>query len=293
MCAAVEVIEKMVMSILQKRGEREINKVVLLPVSSIVSNSKQPRKHFDPAAIKELGQSILSNGLLQPVTVRRLASGQHELIAGERRLRAFRDLGKEQIPAIIEDYTDEQSAILALIENLQRRDLNYFEEAAAIGQLMRELGLNQTQASQKIGKAQSTIANKLRLLKYPQHIQQTMLAASLTERHARALLNLPDISDTSAIDYVIKNGLNVDQTEKYVQRLLDEQNRPKTIKTIVIKDMRIFLNSINKAVKMMQSAGIDVSYQKKDDGDYVNVMISIPKASVYRKIAPRQMPEIV
>jgi len=279
----------MALKILQRRGDREINKVVLLPVDSIVSNRSQPRKHFDQAAIKELGQSILSNGLLQPVTVRQCADGKYELIAGERRLRAFRDLSKKQIPAIIEDCTDEQSATLALIENLQRRDLNYFEEAAGIDKLMRELGLSQVQASQKIGKAQSTVANKLRLLKFPPDTQQVLIDGNLTERHARALLNLPDINDAGAISYVIKSGLNVEQTEKYVQRLLDEQGRPQTIKTIIIKDMRIFLNSINKAVKMMQSAGIHVTYDKKDLDDQIHVTITIPKASVYRKITPRQI----
>ena len=271
---------------LQRRSAKEINKVMLLPVDEILSNRSQPRKHFDEDAIRELSYSILTNGLLQPVTVRSLIGGQYELVAGERRLMAFRSLGREKIPVIIEDYTDEQSAIFALIENLQRRDLNCFEEAAGIDKLMKKLGLTQLQASQKLGKAQSTIANKLRLLKFPQNIQGKMIASNLTERHARALLNLPDLEDMAAIDYVINNNLNVEQTEKYVQRLLEEQNRPKSMKTIVIKDMRIFLNSINKAVKMMQSAGIDVSFHKKERDDHIEVAIKIPKASVYRKIAP-------
>jgi len=282
----------MALGILQRRGDKEINRVVLLPVGNIVSNRSQPRKHFDEASMRELSQSILGNGLLQPVTVRRLEGGKFELVAGERRLMAFRDLGKAQIPAIIEDYTDEQSAFLALIENLQRRDLNYFEEAAGIDRLMRELSLTQTQVSRKIGKAQSTIANKLRLLKYSEDIQQMMLTANLTERHARALLNLPDITDVDAIEYVIKSGLNVEQTEKYVQRVLDEHARPKTIKTVIIKDMRIFLNSINKAVKMMQSAGIDVTSQKKDLDGHIELAIKIPKASVYRKVMSGQPGQI-
>ena len=274
----------MAFGILQRRSDKETNKVVLLPLADIVSNPSQPRKYFDLADIAQLSDSILANGLLQPITVRQIASGRYELIAGERRVMAFRSLGREKIPAIVENYTTQQSAVFALIENMQRRDLNYFEEAAGIDKLMRELEMNQVQISQKLGKAQSTVANKLRLLKYPQNIQEKMIAGNLTERHARALLSLPDPCNSDAIDYVIKSSLNVDQTEKYVQKLIDEQNRPKSTKTIIIKDMRIFLNSINKAVNMMQSAGIDVSFKKKDQDDHVEVTINIPKASVYRKI---------
>jgi len=272
---------------LLQRRDKEVNKVVLLPVKEIVPNRNQPRKYFDQESIRELAGSIVTNGLLQPITVRRLSrdQGGYELIAGERRLIAFRGLEKEKIPAIIEEYTDQQSAVFALIENLQRRDLHFFEEAEGIERLMRELGLTQLQVSQQLGKAQSTVANKLRLLKYPQDIRERMRAGALTERHARALLNLPDRTDTKAIDYVIKSKLNVEQTEKYVQRLLEEQNRPKSTKTIVIKDMRIFLNSINKAVKMMQSAGINVSQQKNELQEHVEVTIKIPKESVYSKVA--------
>ena len=275
--------------LLQRRGnDREINKVVLLPVDEILPNRSQPRKHFDEQAIRELGHSIRANGLLQPITVRRLSQNEYELIAGERRVIAFRSLGRDKIPAIIEEYTDEQSAVFALIENLQRRDLHFFEEAEGIERLMRELGLTQMQASQQLGKAQSTLANKLRLLKYPPHIREKMRTATLSERHARAMLSLPDQDDPAPIDYVINNKLNVEQTEKYVQRLLEEQSRPKTMRTIIIKDMRIFLNSINKAVKMMQSAGINVSHQKQEHQSHVEVTIRIPKDSVYNKIAPSQ-----
>ena len=274
------------LGLLQRRGEREVNKVVLLPVEEIAPNRSQPRKHFDEQAIRELGHSIHQNGLLQPITVRRLSEGEYELIAGERRLIAFRSLGREKIPAIVEEYTDGQSAVFALIENLQRRDLHFFEEAEGIERLMRELGLTQLQASKQLGKAQSTVANKLRLLKYPAHIREKMREAALSERHARALLSLPDQTDPAPVDYVINSKLNVEQTEKYVQRLLEEQNRPKTMKTIIIKDMRIFLNSINKAVKMMQSAGINVSHQKQEHQSHVELTIRIPKDSVYNKMTP-------
>jgi len=273
---------------LLQRRDKEINKVVLLPVEKIVPNRNQPRKYFDPEAIRELAVSIETNGLLQPITVRKLPpdQGGYELIAGERRLIAFRGLERDKIPAIVEACTDQQSAVFALVENLQRRDLHFFEEAEGIDRLMRELGLTQLQASKQLGKAQSTVANKLRLLKYPHEIRERMRAGGLSERHARALLGLPAPIDTDAIDYVIKSKLNVEQTEKYVQRVLEEQNRPKTMKTIIIKDMRIFLNSINKAVKVMQSAGINVSQQKNELQEHVEVTIKIPKESVYNRVAP-------
>lgn len=278
----------MPLAILPRRGEKEVNKVVLIPVDQIISNRAQPRKYFDQQGIIELSQSIITNGLLQPITVRKLCKGEYELIAGERRLIAFRSMDKEKIPAIIENCTDEQSALFALIENLQRRDLHFFEEALGIDRLIHELGLTQQQVSRQLGKAQSTVANKLRLLKYPPDIRELIMSSGLTERHARALLNLPDTTDPQPIKYVIKNKLNVEQTERYVQRLLKEQDeRPKAVKTIIIKDMRIFLNSINKAVKLMQSAGIEVSSQKKEVDGEIEVTIKIPKNSVYQKIAPQ------
>ena len=268
----------------------EIGKVIMLPVAKIIRARSQPRKHFDENALRELAHSILSNGLLQPITVRPLESGEYELIAGERRLMAFCKLGREHIPAIIQNYTDHQSAVFALIENLQRRDLHFFEEAMGFERLMREHGLTQLQVSAQLGKAQSTIANKLRLLKYPPVIREKILSAGLSERHARALLALSDPADLDEpIDYVIKGGLNVEQTEKYVARLVQERHtRPKAMRTIIIKDMRIFLNSINKAVKMMQSAGIDVAMTKTEDAEHIALAINIPKASVYRKVLPVQ-----
>ena len=185
-----------------------------MPVKEISPNPNQPRTYFDPVALEELCQSILANGLLQPITVRLRENGRYELVAGERRWLAFQRLGRSHIPAIVEEYTDQQSSMLALIENLQRRDLNFFEEAAAIDRLMRELNLTQQQISMKIGKAQSTVANKLRLLRYPTSIREMILKAGLTERHARRS-SLPDFADSKHIQYIIKHQLNVEQTERY------------------------------------------------------------------------------
>lgn len=267
-----------------KKRMKEINKVILLPVNEILPNPNQPRKHFDPNALEELCQSILANGLLQPISVRQNNNGEYELIAGERRWLAFRRLGRSQIPAIVDEYTDQQSSMLALIENLQRRDLNFFEEAIAIDRLMRDLNLTQQQISSKIGKAQSTVANKLRLLRFPPTLREQMLEAGLTERHARAILKLPDFENPKHVDYIIQNKLNVEQSEDYVSECLRklEPKSPST-RLLVIKDMRIFLNSINKAVKLMQSAGIEVDSQKHETDEFVEMTIRIPKAAVYRK----------
>jgi len=279
----------MALNLLMKKN-KEINKVVLISVEQIVPNPNQPRRYFDAAALDELSGSIHANGLLQPITVRRLSDTRYELIAGERRLLAFRNLGKGHIPAIVEEYTQEQSATLALIENLQRKNLNYFEEASGIERLMRETGLNQQQISQKLGKAQSTVANKLRLLKYPMELQEKMLAAKLTERHARTLLKLGDHNLTSAaVSYIEKNDLNVEQTERYVDKILCEKEAPKNAsKLIIIKDMRLFMNSINKAVDMMSSAGINIETEKKESESFLEYTLKIPKSEVYQQKQARK-----
>lgn len=272
----------MALSFMSKKN-REINKVVLLPLSEITSNPNQPRKHFDPDALQELSRSIIANGLLQPVTVRRLESGRYELIAGERRTLAFRSLGREHIPAIVEEYSDQQSAVLALIENLQRKDLNYFEEAVGIAQLMDLLELTQQQISVRLGKAQSTVANKLRLLRYPVPLQQTMLEAGLTERHARALLKIEELPKLeAAIGHIVEKQLNVEQTEEYVQQLLLKKEIKTRTRLFVVKDLRMFQNSINKAVSMMSLAGIPVDSVKHETDDYIEYVIKVPKAAVYK-----------
>lgn len=271
------------------KKNKEINKVVLIPIAQINKSPSQPRKHFDSESLGELAQSIKSSGLLQPVTVRKVADNRYELIAGERRTMAYQNLGYELIPAIVEEYSDEQSIVLTLIENLQRKDLNFFEEAAGIERLMRELGLNQQQISQRLGKAQSTVANKLRLLKYSPDIQQKMLEAYFTERHARALLKLPDEElVSSAISAVAKEQLNVEQTEQLVQTMLKKIPAKQGTRIFVIKDMRMFMNSIQKAVTTMNQAGIPVDTSKIENDNFVEVHIKIPKAAVYRENASKR-----
>lgn len=254
------------------KKNKEINKVVLIPISQIKKSPSQPRVYFDPEALGELAQSIAANGLLQPVTVRKIGPECYELIAGERRTMAYRNLGYESVPAIVEEYSNEQSIVLTLIENLQRKDLNYFEEANGIARLMRELNLSQQQISQKLGKAQSTIANKLRLLKYSPDIQRRMLEASLTERHARALLKLTDEEQQrDAITAIERDRLNVEQTEQMINDTFKQTPPKQATKIFIIKDMRMFLNSIQKAISTMNQAGIPVDTSKTENEKFVEV----------------------
>lgn len=265
------------------KRNKEINRVVLIPLQQIKKSPSQPRTHFDMESLKELARSIEANGLLQPITVRKAVDGAYELIAGERRTMAFQNLDYDMIPAIIEDFSDEQSRVLTLIENLQRRDLNFFEEAIGIAGLMYELGINQQQVSERLGKAQSTVANKLRLLKYPPEIQRKMLEANFTERHARALLKLPDEEHINmAVDTIAKDRLNVEQTEQLVLAMLKRLGPKQGSRIFVIKDMRMFMNSIQKAITTMNQAGIPVDTSKTENDSYVEVHIKIPKAAVYR-----------
>ena len=270
---------------IMSRKAKEINRVVLISLAEIARNSSQPRRHFSEIGIKELAESIRENGLLQPVTVRRCEKGGYELVAGERRTLAYRLLGREKIPAIVEQFSEQQSATLALVENLQRENLNYFEQATAIAKLMHEHTLTQQQISTKLGMAQSTIANKLRLLQYTEKAQTAFLQHGLTERHARAILRAPDSRmQLEAIEYVASRGLNVEQTEGYIEGLISDtpiKNKPSRL--FIVKDMRIFLNTINRAVDTMQRSGIAAVSDKCETEDFLEYTIKIPKAAVQRR----------
>lgn len=258
-----------------QQKEKMINKVVLLPAAEIAPNPAQPRLEFEPEALQSLSDSIRENGVLQPILVRKLAEHQYELISGERRLRASMMAGLEYIPAIIQDATSRQSAVFAILENIQRKDLNLFEEAAALHALIVEWGVTQEEAAQKLGMAQSTIANKLRLLAFSEEEQQMILQYKLTERHARALLRLrDDPRKMEAIHHVGKSRLTVRQTEGYVERLLQE--RPLARRVLLVKDIRVFLNTINQAIDVMKNAGIPAEAQKTEKEDCIEYIVRIP-----------------
>lgn len=269
-------------------GKNE-NKIYEIPILKIRPNKSQPRRQFNEEALKSLSQSIIENGILQPITVRKVSQTEFELVAGERRLRASALAGLRTVPCIIVKCNDQESAVYALLENLQRADLGMFEEARGISRLIRRYGLTQEQAAEKLGKTQSTIANKLRLLRLTYEEQEWIENAGLSERHARALLKLE--SDTvrrEALSKVINDGLNVSQTEALVDLLYQSSNvkQPRGKSKAVIKDYRIFLNTLHKAVDTMRLAGIDAKTQQSDNDNFIEYTIRIPKSQVIKTTKP-------
>jgi len=258
-------------------------RVFYLPVDRIRPNPAQPRRYFDEDALAELSRSILRYGILQPLTVRRGAQG-YELIAGERRLRAAKLAGLREVPCLLARADEEDSPLLALIENLQRRDLHWYEEAAAIAKLIASYGLSQEQAAEKLGKSQSAVANKLRLLRLSPECVALLREHALSERHARALLRLADDdARLAAAREIAAHGWNVAQTEAYIDALLRGAGEtPPKQPTYVIKDVRIFLNSIRRQLGIMQKAGVDAAVERSDTEDEIRMLIRIPRRSAVR-----------
>ena len=254
-------------------------RVLYLSVNELRANPNQPRQYFEPEALRELAESIRRYGVLQPLTVRRSEEG-YELIAGERRLRAARLAGLHEVPCLVARSDEEESALLALIENLQRSDLHYFEEAAAIAKLITAYGLSQEQAAEKLGKSQSAVANKLRLLRLSPECAALLCEYGLSERHARALLRLSDEGERlAALRVITERGYNVAQTEEYVERLVNRMGGtpPQRRPGYVIKDVRLFLNTIHRGVGIMQRAGVDAVCEREDAEDEIRLTIRIPK----------------
>jgi len=240
---------------------------------------------FNEDELSALSRSIAENGILQPLTVRKISAAEYELIAGERRLRAAVIAGLRKVPCIVVRCSEKESAIYALLENLQRADLGIFEEARGIARLIRRYGLTQEQAALRLGKSQSTVANKLRLLRLTEEEQEWIVKAGLSERHARALLRMDDESTRrEALSRVVTDSLNVKQTEHLVGILLQSTPKPEKSKgnsKAVIKDVRIFLNTINKAIDTMRLSGIDAQSNKTDTNDFIEYTIRIPKSKIY------------
>ena len=255
------------------------SRVRYIPINTVRPNPQQPRRSFDETGLRELADSIRAYGILQPLTVRD-RGGVYELVAGERRLRAARIAGLREVPCLIAEVGEEDAALLALIENLQRRDLDYMEEAAAIARLIRRYGLSQQQAAEKLGKSQPTIANKLRLLRLSAPVIDCLRQYGLTERHARTLLRLSDPEQQlAAARHIGKRGLNVAQTEQYIDRLTAENRTepPRRRPTYIIKDVRLFLNSVERGVRLMQSAGVGAEVGRRDTEEEILLTIHIPK----------------
>lgn len=256
------------------------DEVIQIPVSHIEPNRYQPRSIFNDEKIKELAQTINTHGMIQPIVVRKLAENKYEIIAGERRWRAVQRLGWETISAIIREMTDTETASVALIENIQREELTVIEEAAAYSRLIDLHSLTQEALAQRLGKNQSTIANKLRLLKSPKAVQQALLEKEITERHARALIKLKDEEkQIKLLQDIIEQQLNVKQTEDKVAMINQPKEKKKARPKLkgVNKDVRIAMNTIRQSLTMVSDTGIDLESDEQDLDDYYQITIKIPK----------------
>lgn len=257
-------------------GNTQEVKVVKVAIESIVPNPYQPRKTFDDEGLADLSASIAQYGVLQPLLVAPVENGDYMLIAGERRLRASKMAELKEVPVIISQYTSQQIAEIALIENLQREDLHFLEEAEGYEQLMEQFHLTQEAMATRVGKKQSTIANKLRLLKLSLNVRGELRAAGLTERHARALLKLKEeAQQLEVLAVIVKNGYNVRQTEQYIEKLLEEKQPEKKKRMLIVNDVRIYLNSIKQVVDTIKIAGIPCEMEQSLENDEVVIQLRI------------------
>ncbi len=267
------------MAVFGSLKEKVIGKIVQIEVENIIPNPLQPRRIFDENELCLLAESIRQNGIIHPLSVRRLKNGNYELVAGERRLRAAKIIGMEYVPCVIADVNERSSAIMALVENIQRSDLSYFDEAFAIAKLIELYGMTQEDAAIKLGKAQSTIANKLRLLRFSEDEMTKITAYGLTERHARCLLRVDDImARDELIEIIFNRKLNVDKTEDLVDNYLAKRSDEVKFKKrcVVLKDVRLFVNTINRAVETMRAAGIMAEASKTKSDHYIEYVVKIP-----------------
>lgn len=261
-----------------------IKKVTDIPVDLIVTNPDQPRKCFGEEELLELRDSIVKYGVIQPIILKKQNNGPYILIAGERRLRAAIMAGLTKIPAIIREADDKDAAIIALVENVQRENLGYMEEAQAYYRLMEEYNLTQGEVAERVGKKQSTISNKIRILSLPEDIQKVLIGNKLTERHARALLKIPDDETRRVvIEKVVSHGLNVRQTEKFIEDVLEKQQEEQRKKNkISYISYKLYLNTIRKTFNEIFQVEQGAKYTQEDKGDYYEVKIVIPKNSSKR-----------
>lgn len=263
-------------------AEKNDNEEVLqIPVQYIIPNRFQPRTVFIDERIEELSQTIEAHGIIQPIVVRFIGEDQYELIAGERRWRAVQKLGWEKIPAIVKEMDDSQTASVALIENLQREELTAIEEAMAYAKLLELHGLTQEGLAQKLGKGQSTVANKLRLLKLPQSIQDALLQKKITERHARALIVLktPDKMEL-VLSEILEKQLNVKQTEDRVKKIIESgtaEKKPQARRKSYSKDMRLAINTVRQSVDMVVQSGLSIDTEEEEHEEFYQFTIRIPK----------------
>ena len=267
---------KSVLTLVSGREDRVLRRI---RISEIVRNPNQPRRYFDPEAIATLAESIRQYGVLNPLTVRRTANGGYELVAGERRLRAAKIAGLREIPCLVVEADGERSALMALVENLQREDMNVFEQAEGIQRLIQVYGLTQEEASNRLGCAQSTVANKLRLLRLSSEQRARITEAGLSERHARALLRLEDEEQRNlALTNMIAAKMTVAQADRLVEQLLSGKVRRRR-PTPLVRDVRLFLNTVSHAVDTMRRSGIPAKAEKSETEEYIEYVVRIPKGT--------------
>ncbi|HRX20807.1 MAG TPA: nucleoid occlusion protein [Syntrophomonadaceae bacterium] len=264
-------------------------KIIAVPLEDIFRSPYQPRKVFKEEDLRELARSIQNYGVIQPIIVRQFEN-KFQIVAGERRYRACKMLGFKEIPAIIQEFNDEKAAEITLIENLQRKELNFFEEAIAYSQLMNFFGLTQDEIAARVGKSQSAIANKLRLLKLPEEVRDKILPEIISERHARALLKLNTKEmQLAVLNQIYEKDLTVKQTEDLVQKA-SQNNMPQEGHkvdagqniSLIIRDTRIFLNTIRETVKRAKQTGVDIVMLENDNEDEYEVMIKIAKRRYHK-----------
>ena len=250
----------------------ETGRVVFLPVKSIRPNPSQPRKVFQPEALEELADSIRRHGILQPLSVRRVGTN-YQLIAGERRLRAAQLAGMTDVPCILMSMDDKESGMAAMVENLQRQDLDFIEEAWGIQRLLQDWNMSQEQTARMLGKSQSAIANKLRILKHSEKVLLQLRETGLTERHARALLKLPgDEEKLTAIAEIARQGMSVARTESYIDSLLAApKDTPRKA------NVSSFLNSLTQSLQKIQLSGIPAVSERRETDSQIVLTITIPK----------------
>lgn len=269
------------------RGDKNRQKlqIIRLPLEAIQVNPYQPRQEFDEGEISDLAQSIQAYGLIQPIIVRAIANG-YQIVAGERRYRACRMLGMKEIPAMVQEMDDEKAAAVSLIENIQRKELNYFEEAHAYHILINQFGMKQEEVARKVGRSQSAIANKLRILKLPEAVKVIIDPAMISERHARALLKINNAeTQMDILRKIVEQDLTVKETEELVDKL-SRNNIPGENKgnsnsqnvSMIIRDARIFINTIKETVKRARQTGIDIVMEDREGEEKYEIIIRITKS---------------
>ena len=274
------VLLKMNFPFISKKDDNK--EVKMIKVDKISPNPYQPRTDFNEEDIKELAESIDNFGLIQPLTLRKKKDNKYELIAGERRLRAAKYNGLDKVPCIVNDFSNEEMAEIALIENLQRKDLDFIEESMAYSKLIEKFNLTQKELANKLGKSQSTIANKLRILNLPEEIKDKLRNPLISERHARSLLKLSDVSfQKKVIDKILKEELTVRETQKFIEKLLNKDQKDdkdkKNKRDTVYKDLRLFKNTIKQTINEMKQAGLDVRVEQEKDEEFVRYQILLPR----------------